>query len=187
MERTKVVAKGAEVISSKRILEGKLIKVDVDEIQEPHTSHPSRREVIRASAASAVVPVTEDGRIVLVRQYRYAVDENLWEIPAGLRDPGENATECAARELAEETGYHAGGITPLTRLRTTPGFCDETIDLFRADSLTPGQPNPDPSEKFEIGQFSAEQLKQMIASGEISDAKTITGVLMVLSEIASTQ
>jgi ADP-ribose pyrophosphatase len=181
------VAKGAEVISSRRILEGKLIKVDVDEIQEPHTSHPSRREVIRACAASAVVPVTDDGRIVLVRQYRYAVDESLWEIPAGMRDPGEDATGCAVRELAEETGYRAGRITPLIRLRTTPGFCDETIDLFRADNLTPGQPNPDPSEEFEIDMFSADRIRQMIAAGEINDAKTITGVLMVLSEIAPTQ
>lgn len=180
------MARGADVLTSEKILEGKLLRIYVDEIQEPHAPGPSRREVIRANHASAVVPVTDDGRIVLVRQYRYAVDESLWEIPAGLRDPGEDDTECAARELAEETGYRARRIRLLTRLRTTPGFCDETIDLFRADGLTPGDANPDPNESFERGEFTLEQIGEMICSGEITDAKTITGCLLVKSGLGMT-
>ena len=103
-----------------------------------------------------------------------------------MRDPGEDDAECAARELAEETGYRASRIRLLTRLRTTPGFCDETIDLFRADGLTPGEASPDPNESFERGEFTLEQIDEMICSGEITDAKTITGVLLVKSGLGMT-
>ena len=180
------MARGAEVLSSKKIIEGVLIQVFVDEIQEPHAPGPSQREIIRTNHASAVVPVTDDGRIVLVRQYRYAVDECLWEIPAGMRDPGEDAAGCAARELTEETGYRAGRIRLLTRLRTTPGFCDETIELFRADSLSAGQADPDPNESFELGEFTLEEIGEMICAGEITDAKTISGILLVKSGLGMT-
>ena len=179
------MAGGARVISSERVLDGKLIEVYVDEIVEDHAQRQSRREVVRAGAASAVVPVTESGGIVLVRQYRYAVDESLWEIPAGMRDPGEDAAECAARELAEETGYRAGRVSLLTRLRTTPGFCDEIIDLFSAHELAAGNPDPDPMEHFEVAEFGIEQIRRMIAAGEITDAKTIAGVLIVAAGIGS--
>ena len=97
----------------------------------------------------AALPVHEDGRVVLVRQYRYAVDSLVWELPAGRRDPGETPEEGARRELEEEVGLRAGALEPLLVFWTTPGFCDEVMHLFRATGLEAVPARPEADEKIE--------------------------------------
>ena len=115
----------------RRVYEGRVVSLDVDEVSEPGGVEGTR-EVVRQSGSVAALPVLADGRIVLVRQYRYAVDDFVWELPAGRRDAGETPEAGARRELEEEVGLRAGALEPLVVFWTTPGFCDEVMHLFRA-------------------------------------------------------
>ena len=101
--------------------------------------------LIRHPGAAAVVPFLDDGRVLLIRQYRFAADGVIWEVPAGKREPGEAPEVCAARELEEETGYRAGRLERTGEILTTPGFSDEVIHLFCAFDLTPGRLQREPS------------------------------------------
>ncbi|MBN2290588.1 MAG: NUDIX hydrolase [Candidatus Glassbacteria bacterium] len=173
----------AKKVSGRKVLEGKLLTVEVDQVVEPGASGPARREVVRHSGAAAVIPCLPGGRIVLVRQYRYAPDAFLWEVPAGVLEKGESPEDCARRELAEETGFQAGSLSLLVRLLSSPGFSDEVIHLYRADRLIHGEADPEPSEKLEIGQFDIFEALRMVAAGTITDAKTIIAVLLAAREI----
>ncbi|MEA2062278.1 MAG: NUDIX hydrolase [Gemmatimonadota bacterium] len=166
-------------ISGERVLDGRLLRVDVDQVIEPGTDSSARREVVRNLKAAAVIPCLPGKKIVLIYQYRYALDKKIWEIPAGLIEQGESPDQCAARELAEETGYRAGRITPLVRINSSPGFSDEVIHIFRAERLTPGPANPDPGENIETRELEIARALEMIADGTITDAKTIIAILMV--------
>ena len=170
----------AKKISGERVLAGRLLNLDVDQVIEPHCSHPARREVVRHPGAAATVPCLPGAKIVLVRQYRYAPDTWLWEIPAGILEPDEDPQDCAARELTEETGYRAGRLSLLTTLHSSPGFSDEVIHLFRAEELKPGEAKPDPGENLEVRIFNVSEAVGMIARGEITDSKTVAGILLAL-------
>jgi ADP-ribose pyrophosphatase len=135
-------------------------------------------EVVRQRGSVAALPVLDDGRVVLVRQYRYAVDAFVWELPAGRRDPGETPEEGARRELEEEVGLRAAALEPLLTFWTTPGFCDEVMHLFRATGLTAVPPRPEADEKIEHATFTVEEVMTMGRRGEIREGKTLVALLL---------
>ncbi len=138
--------------------------------------------MVRHSGASAIVPVLEaegkDPVVLLIRQYRYAAEGFLYEIPAGRLDEGETPEECARRELKEETGYSASDLKLLTTIFTTPGFTDERIHLFVASGLIAGTSALESDEILEISPTPMSQALEMIRSGVIKDGKTIVGLLL---------
>jgi ADP-ribose pyrophosphatase len=164
-------------LASRRVYEGKVLCLDVDEVEEPHGVR-ALREVVRHRGSAAVLPVHDDGRLVLVRQYRYAVDDSLWELPAGRLDPGEVPDEGARRELEEEVGLRAGHMEPLSVFFTTPGFCDEAIHVFRATRLSAVKARPEDDERIEVGTFTLREAREMIRRGEVREAKTLVALLL---------
>jgi ADP-ribose pyrophosphatase len=165
------------VLATRRVYEGKVLSLDVDEVEEPGGVRATR-EVVRHRGSAAVLPVHDDGRLVLVRQYRYAVDTAVWELPAGRLDPGESAEQAARRELEEEVGLRAGRLEALTVFYTTPGFCDETMHLFRATGLTSVTARPEADERIETALFTLTEAGERIRRGEIREGKTLVAVLL---------
>jgi ADP-ribose pyrophosphatase len=167
-------------VTGTRAYHGRVISLDVDEVRFPDGSVGSL-EMIRHPGASAVVPLLEadsaDPMILLIRQYRYAADGYLYEIPAGRLDAGESPMECAHRELAEETGYRAARVEHLFTMFTTPGFTDEKIHLFLASGLTAGDTQREPDEFMELVPTRLSRALSMIEQGEIQDAKTALALL----------
>lgn len=167
-------------ISSRRVYSGRIISVDVDEVRFPNGTS-GELEMVRHPGASAVVPFLDDPQsldpwVILIRQYRYAADGFVHEIPAGRLDQGETPQECAARELREETGYSAGELIPLTTFYTTPGFTDERIHLFAAVGLTEGQSELESDEILDLVRVPISRAMEMIQSGELVDGKSMVGL-----------
>jgi ADP-ribose pyrophosphatase len=167
----------ARVVSRRRVYEGKVVALDVDLVEEPGGVQ-AVREVVRHRGSVAVLPVHDDGRVVLVRQYRYPVDAKVWELPAGRLDPGESVEEGARRELEEEVGLQPARLEPLSVFYTTPGFCDETMYLFRATALRSVPPRPDADERIEAAVFTLEEARDMIRRGEVREGKTLVALLL---------
>ncbi len=167
-------------ISSRRVYTGRVVSLDVDSVRFPNGTE-GELEMIRHSGASAVVPLLEspDGEasVILIRQYRYAANGYVFEVPAGRLDEGESSEACAHRELSEETGYTAKTMTPLTTIFTTPGFTDERIHLFLATGLTAGESNLESDEVLDIHPVPMSEALDMIRSGAIQDGKTISALL----------
>jgi ADP-ribose pyrophosphatase len=167
-------------ISSRRVYTGRVVSLDVDRVRFPNGTE-GELEMIRHSGASAVVPLLEmpDGgkSVVLIRQYRYAAEGYVYEVPAGRLDEGESPDMCARRELKEETGYTAAVMIPLTTIFTTPGFTDERIHLFLATGLTSGQSKLEADEVLDTYQVPLHEALEMIRSGAICDGKTIVALL----------
>ena len=135
-------------------------------------------DYIHHRGAAAVVPVTSEGNILLVRQFRNALERFTLELPAGaLDDPEEPGMECAARELEEETGYRSEELEWLITLRTTVAFCNERIEIYVAKNLIPTKQNLDANEFVNVEQYTIEELKEKIFTGEIEDSKTIAALL----------
>ena len=165
-------------LRGRRVFEGKLLTLDVDTVRVP-TGVDAVREVIRHPGAVVVVPVLDDGRVLMVRQYRYAVDAVVLELPAGKLDAGEDPAACAARELAEETGHRPGVLRPLGVFHAAPGFSDETLHAFFATDMEPATgAAPDADEIIEAVIFSLEDVRSMVAAGEIHDAKTLAAICL---------
>ena len=164
--------RGSEVgkISSHRVYTGRVVSLDVDKVRFPNGTEGDL-EMIRHSGASAVVPLIEmpDGEkhVVLIRQYRYAAEGYVYEVPAGRLDEGESPETCARRELREETGYTAGLMTLLTTIFTTPGFTNEQIHLFMATGLTSGQSKLEADEILDVHQVPVRYALEMVRSGAI--------------------
>ncbi|MHC4947820.1 MAG: NUDIX hydrolase [Planctomycetota bacterium] len=137
-----------------------------------------RREVVRHPGAVVVVPVLDDGRLVLIRNHRVAVGARLWELPAGTLEDGEPAAAAAGRELIEETGYRAATIDRLGGFYTTPGFCDEHLEVFLARGLAFEGQRLDPGERIEAEPIDEGEVLAMIDDGRIADGKTIAGVFL---------
>lgn len=165
------------VLERRRVYDGRVLALDVDEVEEPQGVR-AVREVVRHRGSVAALPVLDDGRVVLVRQYRYAVDERVWELPAGRLDAGETPEAGARRELEEEVGLRASTLEPICIFYTTPGFCDERMHLFRAGGLTPVPPRPEADERIETGTFTLDEARAMIARGEVREGKTLVALLM---------
>ncbi|MDR3091588.1 MAG: NUDIX hydrolase [Clostridiales bacterium] len=165
-----------EVISSEKVYDGRIIRVESDVLRMPDGKSAGREVVIKSEAA-AVVPVDGDGNIIFVRQYRHAFRGETIEIPAGVLDPGEEPLQCAARELEEETGKIAGKMTKLFDMWPSIGFCTEIVHIYLAEDLREGKRNLDPDEFVEVLSFGPEEALRRIESGGIPDSKTIAGVL----------
>jgi ADP-ribose pyrophosphatase len=171
-------------ISSRKVYDGRIISVDVDTVRFPDGS-VGELEMVRHPGASAVVPVLKGGRdpqVLLIKQYRYAANGFVYEIPAGRLDPGESPEKCAARELQEETGYTAKRLRQLTTIYTTPGFTDERIHLFIADGLSKGQSERERDEFLELFPVALSKAVGMIRSGQIVDGKTVIALLLTFLE-----
>ena len=140
-------------------------------------------EMVHHAGAAAVLPLAgdpedDDPDVLLLRQYRYASGGYLYEVPAGMPDrPGEPWEECAARELEEETGWRAGRLLPLTRIYTTPGFCDEVIHLFLATELTPGESQLDEDEFLEVVRLPLSRALEWVRDGTVVDCKSVATLL----------
>jgi ADP-ribose pyrophosphatase len=163
-------------IRSQRIYTGRVINLDVDTVQFPDGS-VGELEMVRHPGASAILPFLSDPRgadpqILLIRQYRYAADSFIYEVPAGRLEPGETPEACAHRELREETGCTAGRMERLTTVYTTPGFTDEQIHLFMATDLTRGEARREADEFVENVAMTLSKALAMIEKGEIMDGKT---------------
>lgn len=167
-------------ISSHRVYTGRVVSLDVDRVRFPNGTE-GELEMIRHSGASAVVPLLQmpDGemKVILIRQYRYAAEGYVYEIPAGRLDEGETPEACAHRELKEETGYTAGAMTRLTTIFTTPGFTDEQIHLFMATDLVSGKSELEADEVLDLYPVPLSEALEMIRSGVIRDGKTISAIL----------
>lgn len=135
-------------------------------------------DFIHHDGAAAVVAVADDGRLLMVRQYRNALERETLEIPAGkLDEPDEPKIECAYRELEEETGYRCEQLEYLMSVHTTVAFCDEAIDIFVARNLIPSSQNLDPDEVINVEPWSVEDLKQLIYTGKLTDGKTVAAIM----------
>lgn len=170
-------------VASKRVYTGRIVHLDVDTVRYPDGS-TGEIEMFRHPGASAVVPFLtdpsgEDPQVLLIKQYRYATGGDLWEVPAGRLDPGEDPPVCARRELQEETGCTAERMERLTTIWTTPGFCDEQIHLFMATGLTRGEAHREKDEFLTLEPRPLSEALAMIERGEIRDGKTVSSLLFV--------
>jgi ADP-ribose pyrophosphatase len=170
-------------LDSVRVYSGRILNLDIDRVRFPDGSQ-GELEMVRHSGASAVLPFAsdpsgEDPQLLLIRQYRYAAERFLYEVPAGRLDPGEAPLECATRELLEETGCRAARVEFLTTIFTTPGFTDERIHLFMASGLTRGESSREVDEFIEVVTRPMSEVLRLIEAGEIVDGKTIVAVLFV--------
>jgi ADP-ribose pyrophosphatase len=170
-------------LGSRRAYTGKVISLDVDTVRFPDGSR-GELEMIRHPGASAVVPFLsdpagDDPQVLLIRQYRYAAEGYLYEIPAGRLNPGENPRDCAIRELKEETGCTASQVEHLLTMFTTPGFTDEKIHLFMATGLVHGETKHEADEFLELQPMLLSRALQLVEAGEIQDSKTALGLLFV--------
>lgn len=169
----------ARRLATRRVYAGRVLSLDVDEVEEPGGVR-AIREAVRHSGSVATLAVHDDGRVVLVRQYRYPVDRQVWELPAGRRDPAESPEAGARRELEEETGLRAARLEPLVTFFTTPGFCDEVMHLFRATGLRQDEARPEEDERIEVRAVPIEEARAMIGRGEIQEGKTLVALLLEL-------
>lgn len=165
-----------KLLRRKPIYEGKLLHIYADDVEIG--GRTTWREVVIHPGACAIIPVTAEGEVLFVRQYRYAVETALLEIPAGKIDKGEDPDTCAARELTEETGFRAGKLTKLGAVFTTPGFCNEKIHLYLAEDLIPARQHLDPDEYLDVVRLPLKEVRRMISAGGISDAKTLAAFSM---------
>ena len=177
------MAKPAGRIATRRVYEGRLLKVDADSVRAPDGS-TLELEMVRHPGAAAVVPLLSDPddadpKILMLRQYRYAAEGTMWEIPAGVLQPGEEPLACAHRELLEETGATAEKIERLTTIYTTPGFTDERIHLFWATGIRAGEPRHEADEFIEVRVETLSRVLELIEHGEITDGKTIVALLFL--------
>jgi ADP-ribose pyrophosphatase len=171
-------------LESRQVYSGKILNLRVDRVSVPGKGQ-AIREVVEFHGGAAIVALDEADRVLLIRQYRYAVDRELWELPAGILEPGEPPEVCAARELQEETGYQAARVEPLCRFYSTPGGTNEMLHIFVATGLAPGGPRLEADERIEVFPIPLGQALDMIERGEVVDGKTIIGLLMLQAKRSS--
>ena len=172
------------LVRSETLHRGRLLTVRADTVRLP-SGRETGREVVVHPGAIALVPLLPDGRVVMVRQYRYAVGRALLEVPAGTREANEPPERTAARELTEETGYTAAQLIPLGAFFTAPGFCTEEIHCFVALGLTAGAAKPEEDEGITLEHLPLGETAAVIARGAIHDAKTIAALAMAQHYLAT--
>jgi 8-oxo-dGTP pyrophosphatase MutT (NUDIX family) len=172
------------VIESRRNYEGRVVNLRVDTV-ELRNGHVATREVVEHSQAVAIVPVADDGRIVMVRQYRLPAGAELLEVPAGSLDGGEDAESGAQRELQEETGFAAGRLVRLCGFWVAPGYCTEYIHVYLAEQLRESRLDADEDEEVEVELLTLEDALARVDRGEIEDAKSLVGLLAYARRLAS--
>jgi ADP-ribose pyrophosphatase len=167
------------VLKSKTIYKGKVLELVVDRIIEPGNLD-AIRELIRHPGSVVVLPYLPDGKVLLVRQFRYAAGKALWELVAGSLKPGETPARGARRELLEETGYRAQSFKLLFSFYPSPGFLNERMHLVEARGLKRFEAQPEADERIRIGKFTSDQLRQRLLTHKFEDAKTLIGLLWLL-------
>lgn len=177
----------AHVISSKTVFRGRVFHVDSDEVREPGGVRV-RREIVRHPGSIVVMAIDETSRhsprLLLERQYRYAANARLWELPAGRIDPGEDDLTAAKRELLEETGFTAAKWQRALKFYPSPGFLDELMHVFLARNLTKGKARPEDDERITVRFFSMKQAFRMALSGKIIDGKTLAALFWLDKKLA---
>lgn len=164
-----------KTMKCERVYEGKILNLRIDTVELPEKKY-SKREIIEHPGGVGIIPVTDDNCVILIKQYRKAVDRFLLEIPAGKLEVNEEPRQTAIRELKEETGYKAENLKYLLEFYTSPGYCNEKIYLFLASGLIEGETKLDDGEYCDIEKYNIEELVKMIDRGEIIDSKTIIGI-----------
>lgn len=158
---------GGEVVYAGRRIDLRIVDVPT------HDGGTSRKELVVHPGAAVILPLTESGDVVMIRNVRFAVGLELWELPAGTLEPPESPVECAARELQEETGYRAERFEPLGRFYSSPGFCTEQLHAYVATGLIHVGQDLDATEQIQVNPVPLSRVLQMMLSGEIADAKSI--------------
>lgn len=169
-----------KTIKSENIFKGRLINLRIDTVKMPD-GITATREIVEHGDVVFIIPVDAEGNVLLVRQYRKAVEEELLEIPAGNMDPGERPEEAAQRELREETGYKARSLQHMSSFYTTPGFCNEFSHLYLATDLIHDPLEAEADENIEVYPVASDAITGLIQSGEIKDSKSIAGLLLYLA------
>ena len=171
------------MVDKKSIYQGEVVNLGLETVTLPNRQ-TMQLEVVRHPGGAAVVAVDQSEQVCLLRQYRHAAGGWIWELPAGKIDHPESPDHTARRELQEEAGLSAGQWRCLGNFLSTPGFCDERIHLYLAQTLTQTETNRHPDEVIEVHWIGLSQALQWIAQGEISDAKTIIGLLLAQAQLA---
>ena len=166
----------ARVISSNIVFKSNIFSVRHETVVEPGGMKVTR-DVVLHPGSVVVLPVFPDGRILMIRQYRHAAKQYLWELVAGRKDAGENFVQGAHRELREETGYTARRMTKMLDLFPSPGFISENMVIFLAEGLTKGEAHPEEDEKISQRIFTLKEAERWIRTGKICDAKSVAGIL----------
>ena len=166
-------------LSSKTVFEGRILKLRVDTVQTAD-GRESTREIIEHAECIAVIPVDTDDNVLLVRQYRRAIDKELLEIPAGGIDPGEDAETAVIREMQEEIGYKPQKVVRLSGFYSTPGFCDEYLGLYLATDLVPSRLYAEDTAGIEVVRVPVSEIAALATSDKIEDAKTVAGLLFYM-------
>lgn len=170
---------GAIVRNVKTLHRGRVFTLTSEEISLSN-GNDTAIDIIRHPGASAIVPINEAGEVILLRQYRHAVSDTIWEIPAGTFNGKEDPLDCAHRELTEETGFEAASWRKLGEITPVPGYSDERIHLFLATELAQASQHLDPDEVLAICPVDFKKAIKMIRTGEIGDAKTIAGLFLAM-------
>jgi ADP-ribose pyrophosphatase len=165
-----------QVLSSETLYEGRVVSLKVDRVIEPGGIE-STREVVGHRGSVVIIPRLPNGRIVLVRQYRYPARQHMWELVAGSLEPGESVIHAARRELKEETGYRAGSFKRLLSFYPSPGILSEIMHLVEARDLTLAKADPEADERIQVGEFSKTEVDRMLREHKIIDGKTLVGLL----------
>lgn len=166
-----------KTISSDRIYTGKVISLKVDTVEIEKKGY-QKREIVEHGGAVAIVAITNDNEVILVKQFRKPIEKVIWEIPAGKLEIGENPKDCAIRELKEETGYSAQNLKLIHKFYTSAGFSNQKIYIYLATELIAGENNFDDDEDLEVHKIDLEEAYNMISKNEIEDAKTSIGLLL---------
>ncbi|MDO5115299.1 MAG: NUDIX hydrolase [Synergistaceae bacterium] len=171
------------IVKSDFPYKGRIVELRVDTVKFPSGAE-KLREVVLHKAAVAMLPVDEDGKIILVRQYRHAIDEEIYEIPAGLVEEGEDGRETAVRELREEIGFRPGRMEKIAEFYTSPGFTTEKITLYYATELIASKLQEDDDEYLKVCKFSSREIEELIAENRIIDGKTLMAYYWYLARKA---
>lgn len=176
----------AETLSSRRGYDGRLVHVRVDDVRLP-SGRITTREIVEHQGSVAIVPVTTNGKVLLMRQSHHAIGRALLGIPAGTLEPGESPEACARRELEEETGFRAGRLTQLAAYYTSPGYTNERMTIFRADDCAPSGGAPDPDELIRLVPVPLAEIPHLVVPGpdQVQEAKTLIGLLLLLRDEAA--
>ncbi|WP_131022102.1 NUDIX hydrolase [Clostridioides difficile] len=168
-----------KTISSDRVYTGKVITLKVDTVEIPGQGY-QKRELVEVGGAVGIVAITDDNKVVLVKQFRKPIEKPIFEIPAGKLEKNESPKECAERELKEETGYSAKNIKLIHKFFTSAGFSNEIMFVYLATGLTPGENNLDADEFLDVYEIELEEAYNMVLKNDVEDAKTSIGLLLSL-------
>jgi ADP-ribose pyrophosphatase len=166
------------VVDRQTVFNGQKVRLEIHHLEDPDTGKRHKREVCVHPGAVVVLPILPDGKVLLIKNYRYAVGESLLELPAGTLEKGEEPINCAGRELIEETGYTARRLKSMGSFFSSPGILSERMYAFAAYDLRPGKAAPEEGEDIELRPTDWDEALDMIRGGAIRDAKTIAAILM---------